>query len=108
MAGPAPFDLLIAGGTVIDPGTGRSGPADVAIRNGKVAAVGDLAAKRARRTLDASGLLVTPGFTVNVAAPPAHTVTLAGGVSISGISCTVKTEAELLMPGVHPLLTTTV
>jgi dihydroorotase len=62
VAGPPPYDLLIAGGTVIDPGTGRSGPADVAIRNGKVAAVGDLAAQSARRTLDASGLLVTPGL----------------------------------------------
>ena len=62
MAGPPPYDLLIAGGTVIDPGTGRSGTADVAIRNGKVAAVGELAHQRARRTLDASGLLVTPGL----------------------------------------------
>lgn len=58
------FDLLIQGGTVID-GTGAAPRvADVAIAQDRIAAVGPLAADSpsARRTLDASGLVVAPGF----------------------------------------------
>jgi N-acyl-D-amino-acid deacylase len=55
------WDLRIDSGTVVD-GTGVAArTADVAIANGKVAAVGrDLGP--ARRTIDADGLLVTPGW----------------------------------------------
>lgn len=56
------FDLLICGGTVID-GSGRAGfIADVAVENGKIAAIGRLSAASARRTISAEGYLVTPGF----------------------------------------------
>src|SRR5690349_12360497 len=56
------YDLVIAGGTVIDPAVGLNGPADVAIAGGRIAAVGRSLPGRAARTLDASGLLVTPGL----------------------------------------------
>ena len=56
------IDLLIRGGTVVDPAAGRNGPADVAIAGGKVVAVGPDLPGRAARTLDATGLLVTPGL----------------------------------------------
>lgn len=56
------YDLLISGGTVIDPGSGHHGPADVAIAGGKIAAVGQRLPGRAARTLDATGLIVTPGL----------------------------------------------
>jgi len=54
-------DILIQGGTVVD-GTGAPArQADVAVQGGRIAAVGhDLGA--AHRVIDASGLLVTPGF----------------------------------------------
>lgn len=54
-------DLLIRGGTVLD-GTGAPGrTADVAIADGRIAAIGtDLGPARAE--LDAAGALVTPGF----------------------------------------------
>jgi N-acyl-D-amino-acid deacylase len=56
------YEWLIAGGEVVD-GTGAGPrPAGVAIRDGRVAAVGDLRGASARRTLDASGLYVCPGF----------------------------------------------
>ena len=56
------FDTLLRGGTVID-GTGRAAfAADVAIENGKIAAVGQLSHARARRTVDCTGMTVTPGF----------------------------------------------
>jgi N-acyl-D-aspartate/D-glutamate deacylase len=55
------FDLLIRGGTIID-GTGDARfVGDVAVDDGVIAAVGsDLGA--AKREIDASGLLVTPGW----------------------------------------------
>ena len=55
------YDLLIRGGDLID-GTGapaRRG--DVAIRDGRVAALGEVKGS-ARETLDASGCVVAPGF----------------------------------------------
>ena len=57
-----PHEMIIAGGTVVD-GTGAAPQqADVAIDNGRISRVGDLAGEEAGRTLDASGKLVTPGF----------------------------------------------
>ena len=55
------FDLLIRGGTVVD-GTGAPARrADVAIRNGRIAAVGATSGT-ADRVLDADGAVVAPGF----------------------------------------------
>jgi N-acyl-D-amino-acid deacylase len=55
------YDLIIKNGTVID-GTGAAGQrADVAIAGGKVAEIGKVT-EGARRTVDASDLIVTPGF----------------------------------------------
>ena len=56
------FDLLIARGSVID-GTGNPWMrADVGIRDGRIAAVGRLAGADARKTIDAMGLMIAPGF----------------------------------------------
>ncbi len=64
-AGPGfegPFDLLIWGGRVVD-GTGSPWfRADVGVVDGRVAAVGDLEGSEADRTIDAAGMVVTPGF----------------------------------------------
>ncbi len=55
------YDVLIRGGTVVD-GTGAPGrPADIALRGDSIVAVGALTG-RAARTIDASGLVVAPGF----------------------------------------------
>jgi N-acyl-D-amino-acid deacylase len=55
------YDLLIRGGTVID-GNGAPGVrADVAVRGAFIAAVGQIDGP-ARRTIDADGRAVTPGF----------------------------------------------
>ncbi len=54
-------DLVIVGGTVVD-GTGTAPRrADVAVDNGLITVVGKVHAA-GRRTIDATGLLVTPGF----------------------------------------------
>lgn len=57
------FDLLIQGGRVIDPGSGVVGEFDVAVADGKIAAVeAGLDAGRASDVVDARGKLVTPGL----------------------------------------------
>jgi N-acyl-D-aspartate/D-glutamate deacylase len=54
-------DIVIRGGRVVD-GTGAPAfSGDIAINGGKIAAVGGMAGP-ARRTIDADGLLVTPGW----------------------------------------------
>ena len=59
----ATFDLLIRGGTVIDPAQGIHGRRDVAIRDGRIAALDEsLTAQDAAQVLDATGRLVTPGL----------------------------------------------
>ena len=55
------FDLIIRGGTVVD-GTGAPPiTADVAVEGDRIAEVGRVEG-RARREIDADGLVVTPGF----------------------------------------------
>jgi N-acyl-D-amino-acid deacylase len=56
------FDLVITNGHIVD-GTGSpwySG--DVGIRDGRIAAIGNLAATPRKRTIDARGKVVAPGF----------------------------------------------
>ncbi|MGH9313535.1 MAG: N-acyl-D-amino-acid deacylase family protein, partial [Vicinamibacterales bacterium] len=56
------FDLVLAGGRVLD---GAGNPwyvADVAVKDGRIAAIGHGLTARAARTIDASGKFVSPGF----------------------------------------------
>ena len=56
------FDVIIKGGEVVD---GKGTPrrrADVAIKGEQIAAVGELGGATAKRVVDATGLVVTPGF----------------------------------------------
>jgi dihydroorotase/N-acyl-D-amino-acid deacylase len=56
------FDLVITNGHIID-GTGSPWCAgDVGIREGKIAAIGNLTASQRKRTIDATGKVVAPGF----------------------------------------------
>jgi N-acyl-D-amino-acid deacylase len=56
------FDLLIRGGRIVD-GTGSPWfVGDVAVRGGRIAALGRLEGKTARRVVEAAGLVVAPGF----------------------------------------------
>ena len=57
------FDLLLRHGHVIDPKNGVNSVKDVAILNGKIAAVADsIEPAKSRKTVDISGLYVSPGF----------------------------------------------
>jgi dihydroorotase len=55
-------DLVVRGGTVVDPSAGLGGPADVAIDAGHVVAVDPGLDVDAPRVIDARGLLVVPGL----------------------------------------------
>ena len=76
------FDLILAGGRVIDPANGVDGVMDVAFKDGKVAAVGPgLKGQSSADTRDVSGLIVSPGLI------DLHTHVYWGGTSI-GIDAT--------------------
>ncbi|MGJ5139057.1 amidohydrolase/deacetylase family metallohydrolase [Bradyrhizobium oligotrophicum] len=63
MSVSASFDLLLRGGRVIDPASGIDGLRDVAIRNGRIAAVqSDILPTSAKDVIDVSGQLVLPGL----------------------------------------------
>src|ERR1700737_3146394 len=55
------FDVVIAGGHVIDPESGLDGVRNVGIAGGKVAAI-STAPLQGKTTIDAKGLVVAPGF----------------------------------------------
>ena len=58
----APYDIVITNGHIID-GTGSpwySG--DIGIRDGKIVAIANLSGAPTKRTIDAHGLVVAPGF----------------------------------------------
>ena len=56
------FDLVIRGGRLVD-GTGAPARAgDIGIAGDRIAAIGELSRSEARRSLDATGMVVAPGF----------------------------------------------
>ncbi|HXS97337.1 MAG TPA: amidohydrolase family protein [Candidatus Limnocylindrales bacterium] len=55
------YDLVIAGGRVMDPATGLDAIRNIAIRAGKIAAISG-SALNGKETIDAKGLIVSPGF----------------------------------------------
>ena len=107
--------LLIKNGRVVDPASGRDEHADVAIAAGRVVTIGKVSADfNASRTLDASGLVVAPGF-FDLAArlrEPGHehegmlesemAAAVAGGVT--SLVCPPDTDPVLDEPGLVQML----
>jgi N-acyl-D-amino-acid deacylase len=56
------YDLIVRNGTIVDGLGGEPYVGDVAVRDGVIQAVGAVNGDTARRAIDATGLLVTPGF----------------------------------------------
>ncbi len=61
-AQPAAYDVLIRGGRIIDGSGNPSAVGDLAIQGDRIVALGELGAATAGRVIDASGLVVAPGF----------------------------------------------
>jgi dihydroorotase len=55
------YDLVIAGGRVMDPESGLDAARNVGIRDGKIAAISTVVLE-GKQTIDAQGLVVAPGF----------------------------------------------
>jgi dihydroorotase/N-acyl-D-amino-acid deacylase len=60
--GPVPLDLIIRNGHIIDGAGSPWYSGDIGIRNGRIAAIGFLGPATAKRTIDAHGMVVAPGF----------------------------------------------
>ena len=57
------YDLLLKGGTAIDPSTGLDGARDIAVTGGVIARIAaDIDPKEAARTVEVKGKIVTPGL----------------------------------------------
>src|SRR5271154_1742972 len=56
------FDIVIRGGTVMDGNGGTPFVADIAVKDGKIAAIGGTINNSGADEIDARGLSVTPGF----------------------------------------------
>jgi dihydroorotase len=58
-----PFDLLIEGGTVVDPGQGLHGLLDIAVKDGKIFEISrGISKERAAKVVSAKDRIVTPGL----------------------------------------------
>ena len=57
------YDLIVKGGTVVDPSQNLRGISDVAIENGKIAKIAtDIPGEQSKRVVEVKGKVVTPGL----------------------------------------------
>lgn len=89
------YSLLLKGGHVIDPANGINAPRDVAIADGKIAAVApDIPAAQAQQVIPVHGLYVTPGLVdmhVHVFAGPVADEAANGDMSLPPDGFTLRT-----------------
>jgi dihydroorotase len=104
-----PFDLVIAGGRVVDPASRHDAVADVAIRAGRIVRVAaGVSARDASAVIDARGKIVIPGLVdlhahVDAEMPPAHC--LSTGVTTlvdGGTYGAANVETGLALAGAAP------
>ena len=77
------LDLLLKGGRIIDPASGRDEIADIGFGDGRIASLGAGLPLRAAETVDARGLLIVPGLI------DLHTHVYWGGTSLGVDAATV-------------------
>jgi dihydroorotase len=102
--------LLVKGGRIVDPATGRDSPGDVYVADGKIAEP----FAKPEKTLDAKGLVVSPGFidlSARLREPGLEykatlesemTAAVAGGVT--SLACPPDTDPPLDEPGLVDML----
>ncbi|MCK4764126.1 MAG: D-aminoacylase [Candidatus Aminicenantes bacterium] len=89
------FDIIIKNGTIVDGSGQKPYPADIGILKGKIKEIGALAGKKAAKIIDATGLMVCPGFIdIHTHAgrnllkhPDAHNYILQGVTTVLGGNC---------------------
>lgn len=59
---PAPFDVIIRNGHILDGAGGPWYSADIGIRGNRIAAIGKLGDSQAKQVIDATGDVISPGF----------------------------------------------
>ena len=98
---PLPYDLLLRNGHVIDAKNNIDRVTDVAIKDGKIAAVGDnLNAADAAKAIDVKGLVVTPGLVdihTHVYASTGEKLSLAGDESVWPDGFTFRTGVTTIV-----------
>jgi dihydroorotase len=93
-AASSQYDLLLAGGRVIDPAQGLSALRDVAITGGKIASIAEsIPRSQAKNVFDAAGKLVVPGL-----------IDLHGHVYDSGIPISIDPDVVGVQAGVTTIV----
>src|SRR5579875_1885718 len=94
------YDIVIRNGHVID-GTGSPWyAADIAIKDGRIAAIGRLGDVDAKEVIDAHGMVVTPGF-IDMLDQSGHTLLVDGHAPskiFQGITTLITGEGESVAP----------
>ncbi len=94
------YDLLVRGGTIYDGSGGAGYTGEVAITGDRIAYAGARAPGRAKRTIDATGLAVTPGF-INMLSWSNESLLVDGrgqGELRQGVTLEVMGEGESMGP----------
>jgi dihydroorotase/N-acyl-D-amino-acid deacylase len=95
-----PYDVLIAGGRIVD-GTGAPWfRGDVALAGDRIVAIGHLAGRPARQTVDATGLVVAPGF-IDMLGQSEFNVLVDGRAAskiMQGVTTEITGEGESIAP----------
>ena len=96
----AAYDVLIANGTIYDGMGGEPFAGDVAIREDKIVYVGPQAPGAAKKTIDASGMAVSPGF-INMLSWAVESLIEDGrgvGDTVQGVTLEVFGEGDSMGP----------
>src|SRR6476660_1758775 len=94
------FDVLIKNGLIVD-GSGRPGyNADIAIKAQRIARIGNLPNATAARTIDASGIVVAPGFIDMLGQSETYLLIDPRGMSkvMMGVTTEITGEGESIAP----------
>ncbi len=97
---PVEYDLVLRGGDLYDGSGGSPRPADIAIRNDTIVAIGDLSKARGKAEIDARGLAVAPGF-INMMSQAGQTLIVDGKAQSDirqGITLEVLGEGDSMGP----------